>query len=203
MFWLNSMDNLLSLNCDSWFHPSPPIDFLLIFHRISRIPCYSMLGKLTQTKGIDYSQKPYPLYCESAPLLVFFLFPNKLWALSLPKRLFSWRWYSKNDSFCRKKAANAPSIASLRLYFVALLTERGSSIFAMTSFKQRTIPSKLRLFTSISPPTKQTQAFLLIHRLLNRDILLSLFIPFEFGIADIRTYALTKVFLCVSRKICI
>jgi hypothetical protein len=45
------------------------------------------------------------------------------------------------------------------------------------------MPSKLRSFTSIPSPTKQAHAFLFIHRHLNRDIFLSLFIPFEFGIA--------------------
>ena len=48
-------------------------------------------------------------------------------------------------------------------------------------FTARTIPSKLRSFTSSLPPTKQAHAFLLIHTPLSRDIVLSLSIPFKFG----------------------
>jgi hypothetical protein len=53
----------------------------------------------------------------------------------------------------------------------------------MTSFKQRTIPSKLRSFTSIFPSAKSAGTFPFFHNSLSVTVFLSLFIPFEFGIA--------------------
>ncbi len=51
MFWLNSMDNLLPPNCDNLSHPSLLVKFPPRFHKISGIPCSSVLGKSTQTEG--------------------------------------------------------------------------------------------------------------------------------------------------------